>query len=783
MPLAGESIGEKKEITCLELQISGVVQGIGFRPHVFSLAREYGLKGWVRNESEGVTLQVEGETEKVRSFCRRLVEHPPRLAVIENVSSHEVQPGNYTDFIIVQSKARSKRQALIPSDIAVCANCLAEITDPADRHYLYPFTNCTHCGPRFTIVEDIPYDRPYTSMRDFAPCNACSREYNDPLDRRFHAQPVACPRCGPHVQIRDSEGEIVCGTDDWRHFFWEKIRQGHIFAVKGLGGFHLACLAEEDVVEKLRKRKGRPFKPFAVICRDLETVGKYCLHNRAEEEALLSPAAPIVLLRKKEGHGLPANISPGMATLGVMLPYTPLHFLLMQGPFAVMLLTSANPSDLPILKDNDEALAQLKGIADYYLLHDRDIVQRSDDSVIRLVDGKVQYQRRSRGYVPGTIKLAFEAGVPVLGAGSEMKNTFCLLKGNQAIFSQHLGEMGTEESASFYRESLEHFLRFFDLKPALVGYDPHPHYRVSALARQLDASRKYSVQHHHSHFAACLAENGRQEKAIGAVLDGTGYGLDGAVWGMEIMSGDYLHFEREYHQRYTLLPGGEGAIRWPWRMAVSYLHQALGKEGLACAASLFGPLFDRQFHTVETIVSTGLHSVPTSSCGRLFDAVAALLGICHENTYEGQAAIQLGELLREEDTSLSLAPYPYLLKGGELDFTPMFPEIIKSINKGRNVAETARRFHDTVVHAVCAAVTEVARRTGLKTVALSGGSWHNPYLLIRTGQILERQGLQVLRHGKLPPGDGGLALGQAAVAYWRWKEDVPGDTDENSGSD
>ncbi len=779
MPLAGAKIGRKKEITCLELTIRGVVQGIGFRPHVFSLAHAFGLKGWVRNESEGVILQIEGEAEQVHSFCENLLQHPPRLAVIEEVRSREVQPGYYTDFVILQSKTCSERQALIPADLAVCPDCLAETMDSADRRYLYPFTNCTHCGPRFTIVEDIPYDRPFTSMRDFPLCSACSREYNDPLDRRFHAQPVACPACGPRVEIQDKKGETVVTADNWRQFFWEKMQGGHIFAVKGLGGFHLACLAREEVIEKLRRRKGRPFKPFALMCRDMETIARYCFYNQAEEAALLSPAAPIVLLQKRPCCPLPENISPGLATLGIMLPYTPLHFLLMQGPFDIMLLTSANPTDLPILKDNGEALAQLQGIADYYLLHNRDIVQRCDDSVVRLVDGQLQYQRRSRGYVPGAIKLAFAAAVPVLGAGSEMKNTFCLLKGSQAIFSQHLGEMGTEESASFYRESLEHFLRFFALKPQVVGYDLHPHYRVSTLARELKGARKYGVQHHHSHFAACLAENGWQGKAIGAVLDGTGYGLDSAVWGLEIISGDYLAFQREYHQRYVPLPGGEGAIRWPWRMAVGYLHEALGEEGLAYASSLFGARFGQQYRVLEAMLQKGLHSIPTSSCGRLFDAVAALLGICYENTYEGQAAIQLGELLREEDTSFPLEPYPYLAEEGKLDFTPVFPEIIKDLNQKKDLTEIARKFHDTVASAVFTAVTEVSQRTGLKAVALSGGSWHNPYLLARTRQIFEKQGLQVLHHRKVPPGDGGLALGQAAVAYWRWKEDVPGDTDED----
>jgi len=778
--LAEEAAGIKDENKiALELKVKGVVQGVGFRPFLFNLAQKWGVKGWVRNESWGVLLEIEGEEEKVETYCREMgLKHPP-LAKIEEVEKKKITLRNFREFKIMQSREQEKKLALIPPDIAACPECLREVKDPADRHYLYPFTNCTYCGPRFTIVSDIPYDRAKTSMRYFKPCQSCAEEYGDPADRRFHAQPVACPLCGPRVQVRDREGKILAGEESWREFFWEKMLKGCIFALKGLGGFHLACLVEEEVVQELRKRKKRPFKPFAVMCRDLEAVKKYCILGQEEAEVLSSPAAPILLLAKRE-EAVPASVSPGLKTLGVMLPYTPFHYLLMEGPFDIMVLTSANPTDLPILKDNEEALRDLREIADYFILHNRGIVQRCDDSVLRLTGEGLQFHRRSRGYVPAPLHLGFRAETVVLGAGSEMKNTFCLLRGNQAFLSQHLGEMGTVESEKFYRESLGHFLRFFNLVPQVLAYDPHPQYYLSALARSLPVEIKYAVQHHHGHFASCLVENQHHKEAVGIILDGTGYGSDGAVWGLEILSGGLLSFRREYHQRYLPLPGGEHAIRWPWRMALSYLYQSMGEKGLELAFSLFGRHFSKEFDLLAKGLKSSLFTLPVSSCGRLFDAVAAILGVCWENTYEGQAAIQLGEMLDEEDLRYPSEPYPFYLQEGEIDFAPLICALWEEKASGKELRKIVKRFHDTVAEAVVRAAAQAAEKRRLDAVALSGGTWHNPYLLRRVSEMLKGKGLKVLLHLRVPPNDGGLSLGQAAVAYWRWKENVPGDTDENS---
>lgn len=778
--MAGETVGYKKEKTCLQLKVKGTVQGIGFRPYVFNLAQKFNLKGWIRNESGGVLLEIEGDEQKIISFCQELISTPPSSAKIERVEQKKVPLRNFQKFEIASSQVQQERNAFIPPDLAVCRKCLDEIMDPEDRHYLYPFTNCTHCGPRFTIVENIPYDRDKTSMRSFPPCHRCRKEYNDPGNRRFHAQPVACPSCGPQLEIKDARGNVISLESNWLDFFWKKMSQGNIFAVKGLGGFHLACITREDVVQTLRNRKRRPFKPFAVMCKDLETVKKYCYVEKEEAELLSSPSAPVVLLQQKEDVFLPDNINPGLSTLGVMLPYTPLHYLLLQGPFDIMILTSANPTDLPILKDNEEAEEQLKDIADFFMLHNRAIVQRCDDSVVRMIEGEVQIQRRSRGFVPQPIKLGFRAETTVLGAGAEMKNTFCLLKDDKALLSQHLGEMGTLESDAFFRESLEHFLRFFALEPQVIGYDLHPGYQISYTAKALPVQNKYPVQHHHAHFASCLAENHFAEKAIGIILDGTGYGLDGAIWGFEIITGNFVQFKREYHQSYTLLPGGEAAIKWPWRMGLSFLLKSMGEEGLSVAHDLFASRFARELSILEKGIASLPYALPTSSCGRLFDAVAALLGVCFENTYEGQAAIQLGELLDMKDTALPLDPFPFIITEKEIDFCPMFPVLVAEIKRGVNSALLARRFHDTVVAAIMAAVKEISFRTGINVAALSGGTWHNPYLLKKVVNILSQNNIKSLIHRNVPPNDGGLSLGQAAVAYWRWKSNVPGDTHEGS---
>lgn len=778
VPVAGRAEGEK---VSYEVKIKGIVQGVGFRPFLYRLARQYNLSGWVRNGSDGVLLVVEGDNAPVEAFFRRLTGELPRQASIRYLKKKKVPPSGFASFEIILSEGQADREPLIPPDLAACPECMQEVLSFPDRHYRYPFTNCTQCGPRFTIIHDLPYDRSRTTMAAFAPCLHCASEYRNPVDRRFHAQPVACPSCGPSITVTGPEGRPVTAAsgDAWLPFFWEQMESGQIFAVKGLGGFHLACNLDQEVIARLRERKSRPWKPLAVMCRDMEAVRRYCRVSKREAELLLSPAAPIVLLNLKRKSGIPPGVNPNLASLGVMLPYTPLHFLLLQGPFDCMVLTSANPADLPVIKDNGEALEELRGVADYFLLHNRDIHQRCDDSVVKAAAGKTQFIRRSRGYVPGTVDPGFSAGTVVLGSGAEMKNTFCLLYRNQALLSQHQGEMGTLEAEKFYRDSLGHFTGFLGWRPEIIGYDPHPSYTVSALARSLPAREKYAVQHHHAHFASCLAENRFRGEAIGLILDGTGYGLDGNIWGFEVLAGNFQDFTREYHQRYVPLPGGEAAVRHPWRTAASYLYQSLGEEGLARAEELFGRRFSREWDILRREIVQQRHSVPASSCGRLFDAVSSLLGLCQENSYEGQAAVELSALLEKEPFRAGPEAYPFVMEKDWIDFSPVFPAILDDLKRKTAADRAARRFHDTVAEALVEAAARVAARRGLSTVALSGGAWHNPYLLHRTCLGLRQKSFKVLLHRLVPPGDGGLSLGQAAVAYWRWKGNVPGSTHEN----
>jgi hydrogenase maturation protein HypF len=739
---------------------------------VYGLAQELNLKGWVRNDTEGVLVEIEGDPSEIVSFCLRLTTDPPPLARIDSVHQEAIVPQDFGSFDIIQSRTHRRRDALIPADAASCRECLHDVLNATDRHYGYPFTNCTHCGPRFTIIQDVPYDRINTSMRGFAPCPSCRAEYEDPRDRRFHAQPVACPLCGPGIQVLDDSGTPVVEPGDWLPFCWDKLAEGKILAVKGLGGFHLACVLEEPVIARLRVRKQRPFKPFAIMCRGVETIATYCEVDDGDLDVLASSASPITLMRMKRDTPMPRSVNPGMATLGVMLPYTPLHFLLLQGPFDAMVLTSANPSDQPLISENDEALKTLRGIADLFLVHNRDIVQRCDDSVVRVINKRVQVIRRSRGYVPDAIDLSFATEKPVLGVGGDMKNTFCILKGQRAFMSQHLGEMGTMESEAFFLEALRHFERLLDSPPEVLGHDLHPAYHTALLAKGLKVPWKYAIQHHHAHFASCLAEHGHEGPAIGVILDGTGFGLDGVIWGFEIITGDHMDFQRHYHQRYVPLLGGEGSIRWPWRMALSYLYQTLGETGVEIGSRLFGSVGGKELDILFREARSLQNSIPTSSCGRLFDAVAALLGICHHSTYEGQAAIQMSELLEGLDPQGAPEAYPVSIGEGKIDFSPMFSAICEEITVGREVVTVVKRFHDTVVEAIAKAVDSVSYETFLETVALSGGVWQNPYLIKRATRSLTEQGMNVLVHDKVPTNDGGLALGQAVIAYRRWQEDV-----------
>ncbi len=714
-------------------------------------------------------IDAEGEAERLASFIREILTRPPRLARISTWQQEELPPKGWQDFTIKTSIAGLEQKVVASPDIALCPDCRQEVLDPADRHYRYPFTNCTSCGPRFTIIYSLPYDRDRTAMASFPLCPNCTAEYNNPTDRRFHAQPVACPACGPRVILLDNKGQPVDG--DWVEQAASFLHRGCILAIKGLGGFHLAVDAtSNEAVAALRHRKGRPFKPLAVMARDVATVQKYCYVNREEINLLTSTAAPIVLLRRRPGTDLAREVAPGLSSLGVMLPYTPLHLLLLQEGPPLLVMTSANTSDLPLIKENSRALQELAGIADYFLIHDREIVNRCDDSVIAWRLGDTHFYRRSRGFVPSAIQLDLPDGPDVLGVGSDLKNTFCLLKGREAFLSQHIGDMAAVETQAAWQEALERLQILCACRPGIVACDLHPSYFSTRLARRLDA-KSISIQHHHAHLASCLAENGVTAPALGLICDGTGYGPDGAIWGGEILLGSYEGFQRLYHLRYTPLPGGDQGARHPWYMAVSYLYTYL-EPGVGAAAAR--ELFSRQGPALDMVLkmlSNNFHIVPTSSLGRLFDAVAALCGICMENTYDGQAACALEEAALAAGGEQDGWPlYPFNLTGAEMDPGAMIKAIWHDLQKGVEVPVIAARFHHTLAEMLLQAILRVAGLTGVREVALSGGVWHNSLLLETMVRNLAKRGFTVYRHRLVPPNDGGLSLGQAAIARATWKE-------------
>jgi len=756
---------------------------VGFRPFIYNLAKELQLKGWVLNSTKGLEIHVEGPAPDLDRFLRKVKEEPPRLAKVISVEVKEVPCSGYTDFSIRMSSGEAETDVLVPPDTTICGDCSREIFDPSDRHYLYPFTNCTNCGPRFTIVRDFPYDRKNTTMFAFPMCEDCSKEYHDPADRRFHAQPVACPKCGPRVTFTDSGGQEISG--DWREEFTGRIKEGAVIGIKGLGGFHLACDAHNfAAVAKLRERKGRPAKPLAVMARDLETVKKHCRVSAKEEELLTGPEAPIVILDKLDSFSLPDNLAPNLKSLGVMLPYTPLHLMLFGEEIDLLVMTSGNPSGLPLEKDNSEALERLGHVADYFLMHNREIENRTDDSVVRVVNGVLRFNRRSRGYVPQPISIPVDPNYPavVFGAGGEMKNSFCLVKQDGSAYpSQYMGEIDTLEAMENYRDSLDKFERFLEVKPQIVGYDLHPGYNSSKLAKEVPAAHKFAVQHHHAHLAGVMAENGLNEPVIGVILDGTGYGSDGNIWGCEFLVGDYLDFTRYAHLSYIPLIGGERAVKNPWLVSLAYLIKYWGEEeGLRLARDIFGP--DYPIEASAKLLASGFNCPLASSTGRLFDAVSALLGVCRKTTYEGQAAIELGELALEitsEDYGSMFVVDPDGQVTGEgsgkvhiLSAEKIFRGLVQDIEKGIAPEVISTKFHNSLVATICDTVAAVSRDTGINKVVFSGGTFHNEYLAVKAQEQLEKKDFCVYTHRLLPTNDGGISLGQAAVAYWRWHKDV-----------
>jgi hydrogenase maturation protein HypF len=749
-------------------RIQGTVQGVGFRPHVYRLAHTLGLGGWVLNDERGVLVEVEGPDPALDAFLRRLSVEAPPLAAVEHVRVEELPPAGESGFRIVESARRGEPEALVSPDAATCDDCLRELFDPADRRFRYPFVNCTNCGPRFTIVRGVPYDRPLTTMAGFRMCAACQAEYDDPGDRRFHAQPNACPECGPRLRLVDARGRPAGG--DPLSAAAAALAGGRVVAVKGVGGYHLACdAADERAVAALRGRKRREDKPFALMARSLAEARRLVELSRADEGLLIARERPIVIARKRPGTGVAASVAPRSRDLGVMLPYSPLHHLLLADFGGTLVMTSGNVSDEPIAYEDEDALARLRGIADLFLCHDRPIHIRTDDSVVRSTPRGPLLMRRSRGHVPASVSLAVPARRPLLACGAEVKSTFCVAKGQRAWVGHHIGDLRNWETLRSFRAGIEHFERVFSVPPELVAHDLHPDYLSTRHASELEDVELVGVQHHHAHLAACLAEHGERGPVVGAIYDGTGHGLDGMAWGGELLVGDLTRFERAGHLVAVPMPGGDAAVREPWRMACAWLASATDGEP-ELPAPLAGAVEPARWHAVAELVRNGVASPLTTSMGRLFDAVSALCGIRPEASYEGQAAVELEAAADAGERGGYHVPVrdgmPLLLDARETVLAAS-----DDCLRGVPAALVAARFHNGLAAATAAASARVAEHHGLGTVVLSGGVFQNRLLLEGTAERLEGFDLRVLVPRRLPPNDGGVSYGQAAVAAARDAED------------
>lgn len=755
------------------IEVQGVVQGVGFRPFVYRIARRFDIHGSVLNSSEGVIIEAEAGEDELAAFLEALRSELPPLARIDRMTLTTQTARGDGEFVIESSVAAAGRFALVPPDVATCPECAADFSDPENRRFGYPFTNCTSCGPRYTIIRDVPYDRPLTTMSGFRMCRACQAEYEDPLNRRFHAEPNACSDCGPSLALV-SAAELQCGAPQFAHArdsaaILDQARQllsaGRILAIKGLGGFHLSCDAHnEAAVELLRERKRRNGKAFAVMVSSIEMAGRLCEIGEAERALLTGHTRPIVLLPRRADCALAASIAPGNNRLGVMLPYTPLHRMLFAGGIDALVMTSGNLSEEPIVSTNDEAWARLHTLADFFLLHNREICTRVDDSVFQVFEAREYPVRRSRGYAPDPVPLAAPVA-EVLACGGELKNALCLTKGRYAILSQHIGDLENLETMEFFEETLGHLRRFFRVNPVAAAHDLHPNYLGTRFALERSGLPAIGVQHHHAHIAACMADNGIDGRVLGVSLDGTGYGTDGKIWGGEFLVCDFSGFERLGHLRYIPLAGGDRAIRQPWRGALAYLRDAFGDSALSLDLPMLRAVDAKHIRAVDSMIVSGIQTIDTSSCGRLFDAVSAILGIRYETSYEGQAAIELEMAAGEADGS-----YPFAIADSapfQVDLRPAIAEMVRQFIGGESAAVISARFHRTVADLIvdCCERMRVAAR--LTRVCLSGGTFQNLRLLSLAATALRVHGFEVFVHRRVPPNDGGLALGQALIAARR----------------
>jgi hydrogenase maturation protein HypF len=757
------------------IRLRGIVQGVGFRPFIYKLATRLRVGGFILNSSSGITIEAEGSDSAIEQFLSALRSHPPRLAQIGEITSEELQPTGESRFEIRESLAADGEFALVSGDVATCVDCLRDVSDPANRRFGYPFTNCTNCGPRYSIIRNIPYDRSTTTMASFTMCVDCEAEYHDPMDRRFHAQPNACPVCGPRIFL--AKGRALSPLTSSHNYpvssrsplsdVRRALHEGAIVAIKGLGGFQLACNAQNDsAIRILRHRKRRSDKPFALMVRELEQVEKICRCSPADRELLLSPERPIVILPRRPSSQISSEIAPGNHTIGVMLAYTPLHFMLFGNrrdtapEFNALVMTSGNISEEPIVISNKEAWEHLSGIADCFLFHNRDIHMRVDDSVAQTFEGRSRVLRRSRGYAPQPIDL----GAPlceVLACGADLKNAFCLTKGQYAIMSQHIGDIENYETLEFFQETLANLKKLFRVEPQAVVHDLHPCYVTSRFAAKQPLPT-IAVQHHHAHIVSCMAENHLSGKVIGVAFDGTGYGTDGEIWGGEFLVAGLGTFERRAHFRYVPLPGGDTAVRQGWRSALSWLRESFSSN-IPGDLPLFEQVSERDIAIASRMIDHGVNTVRTSSCGRLFDAVASIIGIRQQSTFEGQAAIEL-EMLAQEGTQ---DHYPFEITAtapAEIDMRPAIREIAGELHSNRSKPGIASRFHNTIVSIIEEVCCRIRKSDHLGRVCLSGGTFQNRYLLKRVAESLRRRSFEVFLHSQVPPNDGGISLGQAVIA-------------------
>ncbi len=750
------------------ITISGIVQGVGFRPHIYRLASRLGIHGFIGNTGGGIVIEVEGQPEALDRFLAELTTQPPPLARIDELRWSSQPTRGDTAFRIEPSALDESGPVFISPDVATCADCVAELFDPRDRRYRYPFLNCTNCGPRLTIVTGAPYDRERTSMVGFAMCPACRAEYEDPTNRRFHAQPTACPACGPQLVYLDDRGRPSEAVDPIAAAA-AALRQGKIGAIKGLGGYHLSCLAmDEEAVSELRRRKHRDEKPFAIMVEDIAAAHAICEVSSEEEVLLLSPRRPIVLLRRQADVCLALGIAPRNPWLGLMLPYTPLHHLLLRElDRTPLVMTSGNRSDEPIAYEDQDARDRLAGIADFFLVHDRPIHLRCDDSVTRIVAGVELPIRRSRGDAPRPISLPMECRQPTLALGGQLKTTFAMGRGHHAFLSHHIGDLDHYAAYRAYAEAIDHYERLFGLRPETLVHDLHADYQSTRYAREHAGTRlTVAVQHHHAHMASCMAEHGLDEPVIGVTFDGSGFGTDGVIWGGEFLTGDYRAFRRSAHLRPVAMPGGEQAIREPWRMAAAHLADA-GQN----LAILSERISSQSLSLVERMIAAGFNAPLTTSAGRLFDAVAALAGVRHRVSYEGQAAMEL-EWLAWEVAPDEVYPFEVLRTSKKdpsadplvIDMRPMIVEVADEVRGGVAPPRIARRFHSTIVAVIAQVCGRLRAETGLDAVVLSGGVFLNALLTAEAEARLVGDGFRVYRHRRVPPNDGGLSLGQLAVA-------------------